>query len=61
MLYFCNLRPNIDYMVKISEMLVRNGIDINGLDKFKAIPLKYAITINKLSTSENKPHLHQIS
>lgn len=55
MLYFCNLRPNIDYMVEISKLLIDNGIDINGLDKYKAIPLKYSITINKLSTDENKP------
>ncbi|MGG5342092.1 ankyrin repeat domain-containing protein [Enterococcus sp. AZ192] len=55
MLYFCNLRPSIDYMVEISKVLIDNGIDINGLDKYKAIPLKYSITINKLSTDENKP------
>lgn len=55
MLYFCNLRPSIDCMVEISKVLIDSGIDINGLDKYKAIPLKYSITINKLSTDENKP------
>lgn len=55
MLYFCNFRPNINFVVKVTELLLDNGIQINKLDIFNAIPLKYAITINKFSTDENRP------
>lgn len=60
LLYFCNLRPDIDYMIKVTELLLESGIAINALDKYQAIPLKYAITINKLPTDINKPLYHML-
>jgi len=33
-------------------MLVDAGIEINALDKYKSIPLKYAVTIGKLHAEE---------
>lgn len=50
--YFNVLRSTPDYMLQVTELLVENGIDINAMDKFGAIPLKYAITVNKLPTNE---------
>ncbi|MES5892595.1 MULTISPECIES: ankyrin repeat domain-containing protein [Bacillus cereus group] len=54
MFYFCVLRPTIEYELEITRLLIDNKININALDKYNAIPLKYAITINKLSTEDNK-------
>ncbi|WP_235712215.1 ankyrin repeat domain-containing protein [Bacillus mycoides] len=53
MFYFCVLRPTIEYELEITRLLI-DEININALDKYNAIPLKYAITINKLSTEDNK-------
>ncbi|MES9706673.1 ankyrin repeat domain-containing protein [Bacillus toyonensis] len=54
MFYFCVLRPTIEYELEITRLLIDNEININAIDKYNAIPLKYAITINKLSTEDNK-------
>ncbi|MBJ8057188.1 ankyrin repeat domain-containing protein [Bacillus cereus] len=54
MFYFCVLRPTIEYELEITRLLIDNKININALDKYNAIPLKYAITINKLPTEDNK-------
>jgi len=53
--YLNVLRPDPDYMLNITKLLVENGININGKDKYNAIPLKYAITIVKLPTQSIKP------
>lgn len=50
--YFSILKPTKEYLQTITELLVEAGIDVNQKDKFDAIPLKYAITITKLSTEE---------
>ena len=42
-------------MLKATQLLVEAGIDINGKDKYGAIPLKYAITVVKLTTEEMMP------
>ncbi|UJA81059.1 ankyrin repeat domain-containing protein [Bacillus cereus] len=54
MFYFCVLRPTIEYELEITRLLIDNKININALDKYNAISLKYAITINKLPTEDNK-------
>jgi ankyrin repeat protein len=40
--------------MKVTKLLVENGVDINQIDEYGAIPLKYAITLNKLSTDDLK-------
>ena len=45
----------IYYMLEVTKLLINGGIDINALDKYKVIPLKYAITITKLPSNELKP------
>lgn len=52
--YFCVWRPTVEYEIEVTKLLVENNININALDKYQAIPLKYTITLNKLSTQENK-------
>ena len=52
--YFNVLRPTSDYMITITQLLVENGIDINALDNYHAVPLKYAITIVKSPTDDIK-------
>lgn len=52
--YFNVLRPSPEYMLLVTKLLIENGVDINALDKYKAVPLKYAITITKLPTEEIK-------
>lgn len=42
-------------MLEVTKILVENGIDINGTDKYNAIPLEYAITITKLPTLDIRP------
>ena len=42
-------------MLEVTKLLINGGIDINALDKYKVIPLKYAITITKLPSNELKP------
>lgn len=54
-LYFCNYKPSIEFLMKVTELLIRNGININAKDKFGAIPMKYLISINKLTTEDLKP------
>ncbi len=53
--YFNVLRPTSEYMLEVTKILVEDGIDINGTDKYNAIPLKYAITITKLPTQDIRP------
>lgn len=50
--YFNVLRPNPQYMLDMTRLLVENGVIINCKDKYNAIPLKYAITVVKLPTKE---------
>jgi len=52
--YFCVLRPTIEYETTITNLLIENGVDVNQVDKYNAIPMKYAITVNQLDTVENK-------
>ncbi len=52
--FFCVLRSDKEYFLRITKMLVEAGININALDKYNAIPLKYALTVNKLTTDEMK-------
>jgi len=53
-LFFNIMRGTSDYYLEVSQILVDAGIDINQTDKFGSIPLKYAITLNKLSTDDMK-------
>ncbi|EAC3326902.1 ankyrin repeat domain-containing protein [Listeria monocytogenes] len=52
--YFSVYRPSIAFQNKVTKLLITAGIDLNQQDAYGAIPLKYAITINKLTTEENK-------
>ena len=45
--YFSVLRPEPQYMLKITQLLIAAGVDINKKDKYGAIPLQYAITAVK--------------
>lgn len=53
-LFFNVMRGTKEYYLEISQILIHAGIDINQTDKFGAIPLKYAITLNKLITDDMK-------
>lgn len=53
--YFSVMRPDPQYMLKATQLLVEAGVDINGKDKYGAIPLKYAITVVKLPTEAAMP------
>ena len=48
------MRGEPAYMLEIVKMLVNKGIDVNAEDKFGAIPLSYAVTVNKLKTEQMK-------
>lgn len=50
--FFNFLRGDIKYLSKVVEMLINSGIDINRVDIYNAVPLKYAITVCKLKTEE---------
>lgn len=50
--YFNVLRPSSEYMLEITKLLVEHGLEVNNIDKYNAIPLKYAITITKLATQD---------
>ena len=52
--YFCVWRPTVEYENKITNLLIEHGINVNQMDKYNATPLMYAITLNKLTTMENK-------
>jgi uncharacterized protein len=51
-LYFNFLRGDVEYLLEITKILVKAGINVNEIDKYKVIPLKYALTICKLPTDE---------
>lgn len=51
-LFFNNRNANINFLIKAAKILLNKNIDINCLDKFGAIPLKYLITIVKLDTED---------
>jgi len=53
-LFFNFLRGDVGYLLEITKILVSAGIEINAVDKYGAIPLKYALTICKLKTEEMK-------
>jgi ankyrin repeat protein len=53
-LFFNLLRGNSEYITVVVKMLVDFGVDINGKDKYDAVPLKYAITVMKNSTDDLK-------
>ena len=53
--YFSVLRPEPQYMLKITQLLIAAGVDINKKDKYGAIPLQYAITAVKLPTKTIMP------
>lgn len=50
--FFNFLHGDIKYLSEVVEMLIDSGIDINRVDKYNAVPLKYAITVCKLKTEE---------
>lgn len=52
--FFGFLKGDIEYLKKQTELLISAGLDVNAVDKFDAIPLKYAITISKHTTEEMK-------
>ncbi|MFJ3388379.1 ankyrin repeat domain-containing protein [Lysinibacillus sp. NPDC086135] len=52
LVFFCVTRGKKDYLMNITKKLVEAGIDINATDKYNSIPLKYAITVNKLTTED---------
>lgn len=54
MFYFNVLRPTPDYSLEVTKIFINNGLNINAVDRYNAIPFKYAITINKLPTNDNK-------
>lgn len=51
-LYFHFLKGDLSFLQEATKLLIQGGVDVNAFDKFNAIPLKYAITIPKLSTDE---------
>ena len=55
MIRFLILRPDPQYMLKVTQLLVEAGVDINEKDKYGAIPLNYAITVVKLPTETAMP------
>lgn len=52
--YFNVWRPTVEYENTITNLLIEHGINVNQTDKYNATPLMYAITLNKLTTVENK-------
>ena len=48
--YFSVMRPDPQYILKVTQLLVEAGVNINAKDKYGAIPLNYAITVVKLPT-----------
>lgn len=53
--YFSVMRPDPQYILKVTQLLVEAGVDINAKDKYGAIPLNYAITVVKLPTETAMP------
>ena len=53
--YFSVLRPDPQYMLKATQLLIEAGLGINEKDIYGAIPLKYAITVVKLPTEAAMP------
>ena len=54
------MRPDPQYMLRATQLLVEAGTDINGKDKYGAIPLNYAITVVKLPTETAMPVYHYL-
>ena len=52
--FFDFRKDNLEYLKKQTELLISAGVNVNAVDKFDAIPLKYAITISKHTTEEMK-------
>ena len=50
--FFGFRKGNLEYLKKQTELLISAGVDVNAVDTFDAIPLKYAITISKHTTEE---------
>ena len=53
--YFSVLRPEPQYMLKITQLLIAAGVDINKKDKFKLFPAKMAIHLNLQSQNQHRP------
>lgn len=51
-LYFNALRSDAEYLEKVVDILITAKIDLNAKDIYQAIPLKYAITVCKNTTSD---------
>jgi uncharacterized protein len=51
-LFFNVMRGDNKFLMDITRMLIDVGIEVNAFDKFGAIPLKYAITVNKLTMDD---------
>ena len=52
--FFGFRKGDLEYLKNQTELLISAGVDVNAVDKFDAIPLKYAITISKHTTEEMK-------
>lgn len=52
--FFGFRKGNIECLKEQTALLISAGVDVNAVDKFGAIPLKYAITISKHTTEEMK-------
>lgn len=50
--FFNVVKGPTEYMEQVVELLVNNGVSVNQLDKYDAIPLKYAITNSKKTTED---------
>ena len=53
--YFSVMRPQPQYMLQITQLLMEAGVDINQKDRYGAIPLQYAITVVKQPTAAILP------
>jgi len=51
-LYFNTTRGTNEFLLEVTKLLVEAGVNINAVDKYSAISLKYAITVCKQSTEE---------
>ncbi|MBE5981448.1 MAG: ankyrin repeat domain-containing protein [Paenibacillaceae bacterium] len=54
-LFFNFLRGDVKYLLEVTKILVSAGINVNEVDIYNAIPLKYSLTISKLKTEEMLP------
>lgn len=53
-LYFSNSNNSMSFLMSVTKLLVKQGIDLNAKDRYGAIPLQYLISNNNLTTEELK-------